>query len=281
VEAEEVKTTIPCLNDDKEWGCPPKYLVEATMSEAVRHAQGDSAVTPRSTLDLGCGHHPRNPFFAKIRYGADLFADPDRNISQWDASFDPLPFPDNSMDFVTAFDFLEHVPRVVYYPTRRNSFTELMNEIHRVLKPCGLFFSVTPMYPKLGAFADPTHVNVMSPETLINYFDDTLRWADKYGFVGSFYPDVASMRIEGHHTHLVMQAIKDWCKSPPRAENDPKRVLKEEQEALEAVSKAEGQPTTTGNEYDVLMQAIRTQTLTQIDEQFQGNFVLDRLDSHL
>ena len=45
-----------------------------------------------------------------------------------------MPFPDQFFDFVTAHDFLEHIPRLIYSPARRLPFVELMNEIWRVLK---------------------------------------------------------------------------------------------------------------------------------------------------
>ncbi len=50
-------------------------------------------------------------------------------------------------------------------------FLELMNDVHRVLiKPGGLFFSSTPSYPWPMAFADPTHVNIMTEETIVHSF---------------------------------------------------------------------------------------------------------------
>jgi SAM-dependent methyltransferase len=210
--------------------------LDAHKQLALKHASGDSASKPRSTLDLGCGSRIRNPFFAELKYGVDLAADPERNVSAWDGAFEPLPYPDSSMDFVTAFDFLEHVPRIIYWggggggggggleegerPRRRYPFVELMNEVHRVLKPCGIFFSVTPMYPGSRAFHDPTHVNFMTVDTLVHYFDNELLMAKMYGFKGSFFPDMGSIRMAGEHGHVTMQALKDSCEAPPRDTND-------------------------------------------------------------
>jgi SAM-dependent methyltransferase len=61
-----------------------------------------------------------------------------------------------------------------------------MNEIYRVLKTGGIFLSVTPAYPHGAAFQDPTHVNIITEETFIKYFDDTYTWAKIYGFNGRF-----------------------------------------------------------------------------------------------
>lgn len=45
-----------------------------------------------------------------------------------------------------------------------------MNEVHRVLKPNGIFLHQTPAYPSTVAFRDPTHVNIITEETIPHYF---------------------------------------------------------------------------------------------------------------
>jgi len=138
------------------------------------------------SLDLGCGVKPRNPFNAELSFGLDVRDDLALGIKSADLVLGPIPFEDQSFDFVTAYDFLEHIPRVVYLPERRLPFVNLMNEIYRVLKPGGIFFSSTPIYPYGAAFRDPTHVNILTDETFGLYFDDRHRWAQMYGFNGSF-----------------------------------------------------------------------------------------------
>ena len=91
------------------------------------------------SLDLGCGLQPKNPFNAQEVYGIDVRDDAEAHIVKADLVIEPIPFPDDSFDYVTAHDFLEHVPRLIYLPQRRNAFVEVMNEIHRVLKPGGVF----------------------------------------------------------------------------------------------------------------------------------------------
>jgi SAM-dependent methyltransferase len=138
------------------------------------------------TLDLGCGPHPNNPFNADEVYGVDVRSGLGDNILSADLAIEQIPFEDSIFDFVTAYNFIEHIPRIIYAPTRRNSFIELMNEIYRVLKINGVFLSLTPAYPHNEAFQDPTHVNIITEETFIKYFDDTYRWGSMYGFIGSF-----------------------------------------------------------------------------------------------
>ena len=157
------------------------------------------------TLDLGCGDVPHNPFHADALFGVDVRDNLEGSIRCADLALEPIPFPDASFDYVTAFDFLEHVPRVLYAPRRRNAFIEVMNEAHRVLKPGGLFLSSTPAYPHAVAFRDPTHVNIITDETFPLYFDDRNRWASAYGFQGAF--QVVRQQWRGPHLLAVLRKV--------------------------------------------------------------------------
>lgn len=139
-----------------------------------------------SSLDIGCGNKPWNPFHAERTFGVDIRANEEENIRYADLAIEPIPFADRQFDYVTAGDFIEHVPRVIYAPARRFPFVELMNEIWRVLKPEGIFMARTPVYPFSPAFRDPTHVNIISHETFPLYFDNEHRLAAMYGFIGCF-----------------------------------------------------------------------------------------------
>lgn len=138
------------------------------------------------SLDLGCGVKPRNLFRSEASFGLDVRDDLALGIKSADLVLEPIPFEDQFFDYVTAYDFLEHIPRVVYLPERKLPFVELMNEIYRVLKPGGIFLSTTPIYPYGAAFRDPTHINILTDETFSLYFDDQHRWAKIYGFRGTF-----------------------------------------------------------------------------------------------
>ena len=155
------------------------------------------------SLDLGCGLQPKNPFNAEEVYGIDVRDDAEAHIVKADLVIEPIPFPDDSFDYVTAHDFLEHVPRLIYLPQRRNAFVEVMNEIHRVLKPGGVFMSFTPAFPHGPAFRDPTHVNIITEETFPLYFDDKVRWASMYGFRGSF--QILSQEWRGVHLMSLLR----------------------------------------------------------------------------
>lgn len=154
-------------------------------------------------LDIGCGTNPKNPFGAKTLHGIDIRENPEKNIKYADLTIEKIPYPDASFDFVTAFDFLEHVPRVIYLPERRFPFIELMNEIHRTLKPNGIFLSHTPIFPFGPAFRDPTHVNIITEETFTLYFDDKVQAGKMYGFKGSF--KILEQVLRGPHLISILQ----------------------------------------------------------------------------
>jgi SAM-dependent methyltransferase len=142
----------------------------------------------RKHLDLGCGKNPRNPYFSENVYGIDL--DPSvtvlgDNFQCVNLSVDPIPYSDSFFDSISAFDFLEHLPRqaidfekkIIHTP-----FINVMSEIHRTLKPNGMFYAVTPAYPSNEAFQDPTHVNFITNRTH-EYFCGN---EGLYGFKGNF-----------------------------------------------------------------------------------------------
>jgi 2-polyprenyl-3-methyl-5-hydroxy-6-metoxy-1,4-benzoquinol methylase len=83
-----------------------------------------------------------------------------------------LPFPDDSFDFVTSVDVIEHMPHA--------AAAAMVAELRRVLRPGGLAFVATPNF-RTNAYwnqfaeafedKDKTHVNYQSVESLRAYFD--------------------------------------------------------------------------------------------------------------
>jgi SAM-dependent methyltransferase len=141
-------------------------------------------------VDFGCGSRPRNPLKANKVVGLDVFEDPpflmSGELSYMQVSADgKLPFENSSIDALTAFDVLEHIPRQSGY-SHTNPFIEIMNEIHRVLRPGGLFLAVTPSFPSGAAFQDPTHVNIISKDTHKYFSDEVWGRSLGYGFRGEF-----------------------------------------------------------------------------------------------
>jgi SAM-dependent methyltransferase len=152
------------------------------------------------TLDLGSGRNPKNPFFMDEVIGVDIADVGLPNVVCADLAVGPIPFQNDCFEALTAFDFIEHIPRVIYTPVQRFPFVELMNEIYRVLKPNGKFLSFTPAFPSPSAFVDPTHVNIITEDTFSNYFSGDYPKANLYGFKGKF--------------KLVMNQWHDWASWP-------------------------------------------------------------------
>ena len=178
--------------------------------EQIAQQNGNTpALKPLQSLDLGCGSKPNDLFKTGHAFGVDV-RNPDNRaeIKLSDLFIDPIPHQSNSFDYITAFDFIEHVPRLVYLEREcRFCFVELMNEIHRVLKPGGIFASLTPAFPNQEAFQDPTHVNIITERTFPKYFCKPHDWAAMYGFTGSFSLIHQSSKPDGKLLTL-MRAIK-------------------------------------------------------------------------
>lgn len=166
-------------------------------------------------LDLGCGARPRNPYGHEELHGIDIRL-PDAllegvQIKLANLAIDKIPYSDSYFDSVSAFDFIEHIPRVLnggQYGTRF-PFIELMNEIWRVLKADGLFYALTPAYPSEEVFVDPTHVNFITENTHA-YFCEGRCYGKNYGFHGVFevkrvdwvYPRLHYVAAVNHRTRM-------------------------------------------------------------------------------
>jgi SAM-dependent methyltransferase len=159
------------------------------------------------TLDLGSGPFPKNPFGAVEVFGVDIRTSENPAIRAADLAIERIPFDDEQFDYLSAFDFIEHIPRVVYIPHRRACFVELINEIYRVLKPGGVWLSSTPAYPKAQVFRDPTHVNYITEETFPYYFDNHHRLAEMYGFRGAFKIEQQYWHQNGINLDTIMRKV--------------------------------------------------------------------------
>lgn len=148
-------------------------------------------------LDLGCGMTPRNPYRKPELFGVDIRPLPAVEGVEFrcaNLSLEPIPFPDGHFGAVSAFDYLEHVPRVLMSGDGKSThfpFVRLMSEVWRVLSPGGRFYALTPVYPHPAAFQDPTHVNIITAATH-EYFCGDSPMGAMYGFQGRFRP----MRVE-------------------------------------------------------------------------------------
>ena len=162
--------------------------------------------TDKATIavDLGCGTNPANLFKAEISIGVDLFEEEAKSVMKCRLGYERLPFEDNSVDYLTAYDHLEQIPRYADLPEPGNTpFIFLMNECYRVLKENGIFLSSTPIFPYTATFQDPAHNNIMTAETLTLYFSDQkAHIAHHYGITTNF--KVLHQRMLGQHLVAVL-----------------------------------------------------------------------------
>jgi predicted SAM-dependent methyltransferase len=111
-----------------------------------------------------------------------------------------LPYEDNSVDEVKAYDFLEHIPI--------GKTVDVIMEIWRVLKPGGKFESYTPDAEfGQGAFQDPTHVSFWVENSWLYYSDKDYR--ELYGIEANFKIDgIKRISTEDRVYHLFVVATK-------------------------------------------------------------------------
>lgn len=101
-------------------------------------------------LDLGCGAQKQYPG----NLGLDLFPTPEVDVLA-DVSR-VLPFADESVDRVFLVHILEHLI----------DFLPLVDEVHRILRPDGVAFVLSPWWKYVNAVADPTHVRLLDVQTI-------------------------------------------------------------------------------------------------------------------
>ena len=77
-----------------------------------------------------------------------------------------------------------------------------MNECYRVLKDGGIFLSMTPIFPFLGAFEDPTHNNIMTAGTLKYFSDEQSQLSKHYGIKAKF--KIVDQKMLGQHLIAVL-----------------------------------------------------------------------------
>jgi predicted SAM-dependent methyltransferase len=111
-------------------------------------------------IDLGCGRRKADGYFGidcQMLSGVDLVCDCNNSI----------PLPDSIAAEVRAYDFLEHVGN--------DKRIHIMTEIWRILKPGGIFHSMTPSTDGRGAFQDPTHYSFWNQNSFWYFTDDAHR----------------------------------------------------------------------------------------------------------
>jgi len=123
-----------------------------------------TAVVP-DKLDIGCGQSKAAGYL-----GLDIFPSPGVDIVH-DFDFLPYPFADNTFAEVKMYNALEHV----------GNFIGTVCEVHRILRPGGLFRILCPHYSGPDAYRDPTHRTFFAWTTFDRFIGTTSYAAPQAG----------------------------------------------------------------------------------------------------
>ena len=127
-------------------------------------------------LHLGCGRKRIAPVVAgQVVEIVSLDMDP--NVSPdlvCCLGKDPIPLPDDSLDGAVAIHVLEHIGK----QGETAEWFQFWEELYRVLKPGGTFEFISPYWNSVWAWGDPTHVRVISTESLYFFNQDNYKSAD-------------------------------------------------------------------------------------------------------
>ena len=96
-------------------------------------------------LNVGCGNDIREGWI-----NLDIIKKEGIDIVH-DLNKVPLPFEDDTFNYILCRNVLEHV-----------NYVALMNDLHRILKQGGLLRIRVPHFTSKSNYADPTHINLFS-----------------------------------------------------------------------------------------------------------------------
>ena len=141
-------------------------------------------------INLGCGKDYR-PGFINVDNSPYVKRDLELDLDKY-----PLPFEDNSVDFILAMAVIEHL----------SDMTAFMEEAYRILKVGGkLRFRVPLAYSHVDS-GDPTHKQHITPNTFNTFLrDGSKSQITNARFKGKIWvtpPFFHSLRFNKHLYHL-------------------------------------------------------------------------------
>lgn len=120
-----------------------------------------------------------------------------------------LPFDDETFEAVIANQVLEHIKDLV----------ALVREVHRVLRPGGVFVVHVPYFRSAWAHIDPTHVRSFTINSLDYFVRDTYCY-DNYRFMNESFSDIQVFLDIDYRGSLLRQLFSSIAlKKPFRFEN--------------------------------------------------------------
>jgi SAM-dependent methyltransferase len=162
----------------------------------------------KKVLDIGCGRKKLSGAIGVDRErlrGVDVVADLN----------DGLPFGDGEFDAVHADQVLEHVRDLV----------SLVYEVHRILRPGGVFLAHVPYFRSSWAHIDPTHVRSFTINSM-DYFVRGTFCYEGYRFRQESFSKVEVFLDTSYPSTLGRRFFSTWAlRAPFRFENSPWSAL--------------------------------------------------------
>lgn len=169
----------------------------------------------RKELLIGCGSQRDKRLALKAGQGWDGLITLDNNRDHnpdwvWDLRNLPLPFADDSLDEIHAYDVLEHTGTQGDY----RFFFAQFSDFWRMLKPDGILFAIVPSPDSIWAWGDPSHTRILHPQN-VGFLDQTAY--DQVGkspisdFRYLYKADFKAIHLvseQGGSTQFALQAVK-------------------------------------------------------------------------
>lgn len=149
----------------------------------------------RIELELGCGNRKRH----RQAIGVDMLDYPDVDIVG-DIYEVLAVLPNQSVDAVYSYHFVEHVPDV----------SKLLSELARIVKPNGCVEFVAPHFSNPYFYSDPTHRSFFGLYTFSYYANKSpfARHVPTYGYKAEFRINKVNLVFKSTRPFIVRYGIK-------------------------------------------------------------------------
>ena len=146
-------------------------------------------------LELGCGNRKHN----RQAIGVDMLDYPDVDIVG-DIYEVLASFPNQSVDAVYSYHFVEHVPDV----------PKLLSELARIVKPNGYVEFVAPHFSNPYFYSDPTHRSFFGLYTFCYFASESpfARHVPTYGYKAEFRIAKVDLIFKSTRPFVVRYGIK-------------------------------------------------------------------------